>query len=71
MDGHRDTFNIVFQVPTAAAVLAAAAHPYQIFLLVLLSSLQIKQLSTYIFENSSRFIVVSAAAAHFGEIVKL
>ena len=37
---HRGTFNVVFQVTTAAAVLAAAAHPYQISLFVLLSSFQ-------------------------------
>jgi hypothetical protein len=37
---HRGTFNIVFQVTTAAAVLAAAAHPYQISLFVLLCSFQ-------------------------------
>ena len=33
---HRGTFNVVFQVTTAVAVLATAAHPYQISLLVLL-----------------------------------
>ena len=37
---HRDTFNVLFQVTTAAAVLAAAAHPYQISLFVLLSLFQ-------------------------------
>ena len=37
---HRGTFNVLFQVTTAAAVLAAAAHTLQIYLLILLSSLQ-------------------------------
>ena len=40
MDEHRGTFNVLFQVTTAAAVLAAAAHPYQISLFVLLTSFQ-------------------------------
>ena len=37
---HRGTFNVLFQVTTAAAVLAAAAHTYQISLFVLLSAFQ-------------------------------
>ena len=40
MDEHHGTFNVLFQVPIAAAVLAAAAHPYLISLFVLLNSFQ-------------------------------
>ncbi len=47
---HRGTFNIVFQVTTAAAVLAAAAHPHQISLFVLLTSFQNHPKVTIVFE---------------------
>ena len=47
---HRGTFNIVFQVTTAAAVLAAAAHPYQISLFVLLGSFQNHPKVSIVFE---------------------
>ncbi len=47
---HRGTFNVVFQVTTAAAVLAAAAHPYQISLFVLLCSFQNHPKVSIVFE---------------------
>ena len=47
---HRGTFNVVFQVTTAAAVLAAAAHPYQISLFVLLSLFQNHPKVSIVFE---------------------
>ena len=47
---HRGTFNVLFQVTTAAAVLAAAAHPYQISLFVLLNSFQNHPKVTIFFE---------------------
>ena len=50
MDEHRGTFNVLFQVTTAAAVLAAAAHPYQISLFVLLNSLQNRPKVTIVLE---------------------
>ena len=55
---HRGTFNVLFQVTTAAAVLAAAAHPYQISLFVLLNSFQNRPkvtivLKTHIFAMNS------------------
>ncbi|CBK73614.1 hypothetical protein CIY_07150 [Butyrivibrio fibrisolvens 16/4] len=40
MYSHRGTFNIVFQVTTAAAVLAAAAYTLQNLLFIFLSSFQ-------------------------------
>ena len=39
---HRGTFNIVFQVTTRAAVLAARAYIYQNLLFIFLSSFQRK-----------------------------
>jgi len=50
MDEHRGTFNVLFQVTTAAAVLAAAAHPYQISLFVLLNSFQNRPKVTIVLE---------------------
>ena len=47
---HRGTFNVLFQVTTAAAVLAAAAHPYQISLFVLLNSFQNRPKVTIVLE---------------------
>ena len=40
MYSHRGTFNIVFQVTTAAAILAAAAYTYQNLFLIILISFQ-------------------------------
>ena len=51
MDKHRGTFNVLFQVTTAAAVLAAAAYPYQISLFVLLNSFQNRPKVSIVLEN--------------------